>query len=55
MHPTLSRANNFHDLIALEDHDAPYVYSAVFPNSNFRERSASRKSCIEMKSGERSA
>ncbi len=43
MHPTLSRANNYRDLITLEGHDAPYVYSAVFPSSNFRERSASRK------------
>ncbi len=43
MHPTLSQASNFRDLIALEGHDAPYVYSAVFPSSTFRERSASRK------------
>lgn len=43
MHPTLAQARRFEDLLALDDHDAPYVYGGMFSSKGFRARRLSRK------------
>jgi hypothetical protein len=43
MHPTLEQARHFQDLLALNQHDAPYVYTSLFSDKGFRARSLSKK------------
>lgn len=43
MHPTLVRARRFQDLLALDAHDAPYVYQSIFSDDGWRARSLSKK------------
>jgi hypothetical protein len=43
MDPNLRQARRFEDLLALETHDAPYVYAGIFSDAGFQARRLSKK------------
>ena len=43
MHPTLSRADGYRDLLRLADNDTPYAFQSIFSDDGFRARRLSKK------------